>query len=79
LKDIIRRQGMTGLDHLRFVTGIHPSTRPRYPDGMAAADPVTADPRRFSVRLPRPLWLGVAAGVSGEDRRHRGSELSVSL
>ena len=27
--------------HYRPVTGIHSPTRPRYPDGMSAADPVT--------------------------------------
>src|SRR6266478_2521471 len=30
---------------------------------MPATDPVTPDPRRFSIRLPRPLWIGVAAVV----------------
>jgi len=29
---------------------------------MPAAEPTT-DPRRFAIRLPRPLWIGVAAGV----------------
>ncbi len=41
-------------------------TRPSprgYPDGMVATDPVTPEPRRFAVRLLRPLWIGVAAGV----------------
>jgi hypothetical protein len=45
------------------VTGIHRPTRPRYPDGMAATDPITPDPRRFSLRLPRPLWIGVTTIV----------------
>jgi hypothetical protein len=27
---------------------------------MADADPVVLAPRRFSIRLPRPLWIGVA-------------------
>ena len=27
------------------------------------ADHITLDPRRFSIRLPRPLWIGVAAVV----------------
>jgi hypothetical protein len=27
---------------------------------MAATDPMTAEPRRFSIRLPRPLWIGLA-------------------
>src|SRR5262245_16621555 len=27
---------------------------------MADADPVVRAPRRFSIRLPRPLWIGVA-------------------
>jgi len=30
---------------------------------MAATDSVTPEPRRFSVRLPRPLWIGLAAVV----------------
>jgi hypothetical protein len=30
---------------------------------MPAIDPVTPEPRRFSIRLPRPMWIGVAAGV----------------
>ena len=29
---------------------------------MATA-PITPEPRRFSIRLPRPLWIGVAAMV----------------
>jgi len=30
---------------------------------MAASDPVTPECRRFSIRLPRPLWIGVATVV----------------
>jgi hypothetical protein len=30
---------------------------------MAATDPITPEPRRLSIRLPRPLWIAVAAGV----------------
>ena len=30
---------------------------------MSAADPITPECRHFSIRLPRPLWIGVAAGV----------------
>jgi len=30
---------------------------------MAAADHVTPERRHFSIRLPRPLWIGSAAGV----------------
>jgi hypothetical protein len=30
---------------------------------MSATDPVAPKPRRFSIRLPRPLWPGVAAVV----------------
>jgi len=30
---------------------------------MAATDPVTQEPRRFSIRLPRPLWIGLATVV----------------
>src|SRR4029077_10762361 len=44
-------------------TGIHPPTLSRYPDGMSAADPLTPAPRRVSIRLPRPLWIGVATVV----------------
>ena len=42
------------------MSGIHSATRPQYPDGMSAADPIAPEPCRFSVRLPRPLWIGVA-------------------
>src|SRR5579864_4726420 len=27
---------------------------------MVATDPVTPETRRFSIRLPRPLWIGLA-------------------
>jgi hypothetical protein len=30
---------------------------------MAVTDPVTHDSRRFSIRVPRPLWFGMAAVV----------------
>jgi hypothetical protein len=30
---------------------------------MASTGPVTPTPRRFALRLPRPLWIGVATGV----------------
>jgi hypothetical protein len=30
---------------------------------MAVTNPVTPDPRRFPIRLPRPLWIGLAAVV----------------
>ena len=30
---------------------------------MSTIEPITLEPRRFSVRLPRPLWIGVAAVV----------------
>jgi hypothetical protein len=30
---------------------------------MSATDPMTLDPRRFSIRLPRPLWIGLFTGV----------------
>ena len=30
---------------------------------MAATDPPTPELRRFSIRLPRPLWIGLAAAV----------------
>jgi len=32
---------------------------------MAATDPVTTAPRRISIRLPQPLWIGLAAASSG--------------
>jgi Leucine-rich repeat (LRR) protein len=28
---------------------------------MYATDPVTPEPRRFSIRLPRPLWIAISA------------------
>ncbi len=34
-----------------------------YPDGMATTNPDTSAIRRFSIPLPRPLWIGVAAVV----------------
>jgi hypothetical protein len=43
-------------------TDIHRPTRPRYPDGMSAAEPITPERRRFAIQMPRPLWIGVAAG-----------------
>ena len=45
------------------MTGIHSDIRPRYTEGMAtvAPEPPPAEPRRFSIRVPRPLWIGVAA------------------
>jgi hypothetical protein len=30
---------------------------------MSTSDPVIREPSRFSMRLPRPLWIGVAAVV----------------
>jgi len=30
---------------------------------MPAADPITPAPRRFAIRLPRPLCIGVAVVV----------------
>ena len=30
---------------------------------MSVPDPVTPDPRCFSIRLPRPLWIGFTAAV----------------
>jgi hypothetical protein len=49
------------------VTGIYPDNGPRYADGMvtpsAAPKPARAEPRRFSIRLPRPLWIGTATVV----------------
>lgn len=39
-------------------TGIHSPTRRRYPDGMSAA---SRESRRFSIPLPRPLWVFLAA------------------
>ena len=47
------------------LTGIHAAAGPPYTDGMATApsNPTNAEPRRFSIRLPRPLWIGLAALV----------------
>jgi Leucine-rich repeat (LRR) protein len=45
----------------RRATGIHLATAQRYPDSMAATDSIIPEPRRFPIRLPRPLWLGLAA------------------
>src|SRR5262245_59311319 len=45
------------------MTGIHSAICPRYPEGMSDTDPVSSEPRRFSMRLPRPLWIGIAAIV----------------
>jgi|SRR5579872_4660521 len=30
---------------------------------MATTDPITPDSRRFSIRQPRPLWIGVVTGL----------------
>jgi len=30
---------------------------------MVASDPLPPEPRRFSIRLPRPFWLGMATVV----------------
>src|SRR5262245_3834716 len=30
---------------------------------MTATDPITRDPPRFPIRVPRPFWIGVAAVV----------------
>jgi len=46
-----------------MATGIHSAARPRYPHGMAAADQVSPERRRLSLRMPRPWWRGVAAAV----------------
>ncbi len=43
------------------VNGVHPPAGLRYTAGMTAADSLTPDFRRFRVRLPRPLWIGLAA------------------
>jgi len=39
------------------VTGIYPTIRRRYGDGMSAVRKRESEPRRFSIRLPRPLWI----------------------
>ena len=31
-----------------------------YSDGMSATDPMTPEPCRFSIRLPRPLWISLS-------------------
>jgi hypothetical protein len=30
---------------------------------MSASDPIIPEPCRFSIRVPRPLWIGVATVV----------------
>jgi len=44
---------------------IHSDSRRRYPDGMPATAPVTPERRRFAVRLPRQVWIGVAMVSAG--------------
>lgn len=36
-----------------------------YPDGMATTDLIAPEPRRFSIPLPRPFWIFLAAVVMG--------------
>src|SRR5262245_2417071 len=51
---------------MRIRLGIHLRVGERYPDGMsvkATPNPLSIQPRRFSIRLPRPLWIGSVAGV----------------
>lgn len=43
--------------------GIHADSRRRYTDGMSATDPIAPEPRRISIRLPQPLWIGLAVVV----------------
>jgi len=31
--------------------------------GTAPANPIPSEPRRFEIRLPRPLWIGLVAAV----------------
>jgi hypothetical protein len=45
------------------MTGIHMRIRRAYSGGMATTDPITPSLRRFSIRLPRWLWIGLAAVV----------------
>src|SRR5260221_13290110 len=45
------------------VSGIHSDGRHRYTDGMSATNPVTPEPRRFSMWMPRPLWVRLATVV----------------
>src|SRR5258708_4395822 len=47
----------------RTMTGIHTRARRGYSGGMAAPDSITPNPRRFSIRLPRPLWIGLATAA----------------
>lgn len=48
------------------VTGIHFPAGRRYADVMAdiTSNTVIAEPSRFSNRLPRPLWIGLAAALA---------------
>jgi len=62
------------------LAAIHPSaTRPRYPDGMSAADRVTHETRRIAVRLPRPLWIGVAVDGRADARVDSANKLTPKL
>jgi len=47
------------------MNGIHSDDRRRYLVGMAIdpASPEALEPRRFAVRLPRPLWFGFATAT----------------
>src|SRR5262245_14276515 len=45
------------------ITGVHSSLGRAYPDDMSATDPVIPEPRDFPIRLPWPLWIGVATVV----------------
>jgi hypothetical protein len=41
------------------MAGIQSRIGPRYPEDMVTTDPTTLAPRRFSLRLPRLLWIGL--------------------
>jgi hypothetical protein len=47
------------------VIGIHAAIFRRYPDGMAAAahNPTRRNLLRISIRIPRPLWIGISGSV----------------
>ena len=46
-----------------MLTGIRSAIKGRYPDAMAATDPIAPEPRRFSIRLPHWGWFLLATVV----------------
>jgi len=46
---------------------------------MSAADRVTHETRRIAVRLPRPLWIGVAVDGRADARVDSANKLTPKL